>query len=130
MGIWHPLTWLSHMLDCQIFGLNPGGPHLTNLVFHIANTLLLFLLLQFCTGAEWPSFLVAALFAVHPLHVESVAWVAERKDLLSAFFWMLTMWAYIWYVRTNGWKPYILRLLRNTSQNVLKTGADYAGHIA
>jgi hypothetical protein len=111
MGIWHPLTWLSHMLDCQIFGLNPGGPHLTNLVFHIANTLLLFLLLQFCTGAEWPSFLVAALFAVHPLHVESVAWVAERKDLLSAFFWMLTMWAYIWYVRTNGWKPYLLVLL-------------------
>jgi len=110
MGIWHPLTWLSHMLDCQFFGLAPGGPHLTNLFFHIANSLLLFLLLQFCTGAGWPSFLVAALFAVHPLHVESVAWVAERKDVLSAFFWLLTMWAYVWHVRTPGWKPYVLML--------------------
>jgi protein O-mannosyl-transferase len=111
MGIWHPLTWLSHMLDCQLFGLAPGGPHLTNLFFHIADSLLLFLLLQFCTGAGWPSFLVAALFAVHPLHVESVAWVAERKDVLSAFFWLLAMWAYVWYVRTPGWKPYVLMLL-------------------
>jgi len=111
MGIWHPLTWLSHMLDCQLFGLDPGGPHLTNLFFHTANSLLLFLLLQFCTGAALPSFLVAALFAVHPLHVESVAWVAERKDVLSAFFWLLTMWAYVWHVRTPGWKPYVLMLL-------------------
>ena len=111
MGIWHPLTWLSHMLDCQLFGVDPGGPHLTNLFFHTANSLLLFLLLQFCTGAGLPSFLVAALFAVHPLHVESVAWVAERKDVLSAFFWLLTMWAYVWYVRTPDGNPMSLMLL-------------------
>ena len=111
MGIWHPLTWLSHMFDCQIFGLNAAGPHLINLFFHTANSVLLFLLLQFCTGAAWPSFLVAALFAVHPLHVESVAWVAERKDVLSTFLGLLTMWAYIWYVRIPRWKPYFLTLL-------------------
>jgi len=111
MGIWHPLTWLSHMLDCQFFGENAAGPHLINLFFHTANSLLLFLLLQFCTGAGWPSFLAAALFAVHPLHVESVAWVAERKDVLSAFFWLLTMWAYTWYVRSPGWQPYFLTML-------------------
>jgi hypothetical protein len=91
MGIWHPVTWLSHMVDCQLFGVAPAGHHLMNLFFHIANTLLLFLLLLFCTKAEWPSFIVAALFAIHPLHVESVAWVAERKDVLSAFFWLLTI---------------------------------------
>lgn len=108
---WHPLTWLSHMLDCQIFGLNAAGPHLTSLFFHIVNSVLLFLLLQFCTGEVWPSFLVAALFAVHPLHVESVAWVAERKDVLSAFFWLLAMWAYIGYVRHPGWKSYLLIIL-------------------
>jgi protein O-mannosyl-transferase len=111
MGIWHPLTWLSHMLDCQIFGLDPRGPHLINLLLHIINSLLLLLLLQSCTGATWPSFLVAALFAVHPLHVESVAWVAERKDVLSTLFWMLTMWAYVWYVRYPGWKLYLLMVL-------------------
>ncbi len=111
LSIWHPVTWLSHMMDCQFFGLDPSGPHLINLLFHITNAVLLFLLFRFCTGAEWPSFLVASLFAVHPLHVESVAWVAERKDVLSAFFWMLTMWAYIWYLRTPGWKSYSLMLL-------------------
>jgi tetratricopeptide (TPR) repeat protein len=91
---WHPLTWISHMMDCQLFGLNPAGHHLTNLLFHIANTLLLFLLLEKLTGAIWRSFFVAALFAWHPLHVESVAWASERKDVLSAFFWMLTLLAY------------------------------------
>ena len=91
---WHPLTWISHMLDCQLYGLNPGGHHLTNLMFHIANTLLLFLLLTQLTGAVWRSAFVAALFAWHPLHVESVAWAAERKDVLSAFFWMLTLFSY------------------------------------
>jgi tetratricopeptide (TPR) repeat protein len=110
-GNWHPLTWLSHMLDCQLFGLGPGGHHLTNLLFHLANTLLLFLLLQRMTRALWPSALVAALFAVHPLHVESVAWVAERKDVLSTFFWMLTMWAYVWYVEGPEIKRYLLVLL-------------------
>ncbi|MGZ6275481.1 MAG: tetratricopeptide repeat protein, partial [Syntrophales bacterium] len=91
---WHPVTWLSHMLDCQLYGLNPKGHHLTNLLFHILNTLLLFLILKRMTDALWRSAFVAALFAVHPLHVESVAWVAERKDVLSTFFWMLTLWAY------------------------------------
>jgi tetratricopeptide (TPR) repeat protein len=92
---WHPLTWISHMTDCQFFGVNPAGHHLTNLLFHIANTLLLFFLLEKLTGAIWRSFFVAALFAWHPLHVESVAWASERKDVLSAFFWMLTLLAYL-----------------------------------
>src|SRR5947209_14505916 len=79
---WHPLTWLSHMLDCQVFGLNAGGHHLTGLLWHVANTLLLFLVLRRLTGEVWRPALVAGLFAWHPLHVESVAWVAERKDVL------------------------------------------------
>ncbi|MGA8128720.1 MAG: tetratricopeptide repeat protein, partial [Syntrophobacteraceae bacterium] len=95
---WHPLTWMSHMLDVQLFGLNPRWHHLTNLMFHIANTLLLFFIFHRMTKAPWKSAFVAALFALHPLHVESVAWVSERKDVLSTFFWMLTMAAYIHYV--------------------------------
>jgi hypothetical protein len=98
-GFWHPLTWLSHMLDCHLYGLNPKGHHLNNLLFHIANSLLLFLVLKRMTGALWRSWLVAALFALHPLHVESVAWVSERKDVLSTFFWMMTLWAYVLYVQ-------------------------------
>jgi len=94
---WHPLTVLSHMLDCQLFGVRPGWHHLTSLLLHIANSLLLFLVLKRMTAAFWRSALVAALFAWHPLHVESVAWVAERKDVLSALFWWLTIWAYIGY---------------------------------
>lgn len=94
---WHPLMWLSHMLDCQLFGLRAGGHHLVSLGFHVANTLLLFVVLQRMTGAWKRSGLVAALFALHPLHVESVAWVAERKDVLSGFFFMLTLWAYCCY---------------------------------
>ncbi len=109
-GNWNPLTWLSHMLDCQLFGLNPGEQHLTNLVFHIANSLLLFLWLLYLTPSLGCSFMVAALFALHPMHVESVAWVAERKDVLSTFFWLLTMWAYVWYVRRQGWGRYLLIL--------------------
>ncbi len=93
-GYWHPLTWLSYMLDWQLFGPNAGGYHFTSLVFHIANTLLLFIVLKLMTHRPWPSAFVAALFALHPLHVESVAWVAEQKDVLSTFFWLLTMWAY------------------------------------
>jgi tetratricopeptide (TPR) repeat protein len=108
---WHPLTWLSHMLDCQLYGLKPGGHHLTSLVFHIASTLLLFLVLRQMTGALWRSGFVAALFAFHPLHVESVAWAAERKDVLSTFFWMLTMWAYVRYVKRPGLNRYLLVLL-------------------
>ena len=97
---WHPLTWLSHMLDCQMFGLHPAGHHLVNVFFHMANVLLLFAWLYSATGAMWRSAFVAALFAWHPLHVESVAWVAERKDVLSAFFWLLALLAYTRYVRS------------------------------
>ena len=96
-GNWHPLTWLSHMLDCQIFGLRPGWHHLVNALLHGANTALLFVVLRTMTGMAWRSALVAALFAVHPLHVESVAWIAERKDVLSTFFGLLAIWAYARY---------------------------------
>lgn len=95
---WHPVTWMSHLLDYQLYGLNPAGHHTTNLLLHMANVILLFLFLRRITGSEWKSALVAALFAVHPLHVESVAWIAERKDVLSALFWILTMWAYVRWV--------------------------------
>jgi protein O-mannosyl-transferase len=98
-GNWHPLTWLSLMLDAELFGKSPFGPHLTNLAFHTGNTVLLFLLLRRMTGALWRSALVAALFALHPLHVESVAWISERKDVLSMFFALLTMLAYVGYAR-------------------------------
>jgi protein O-mannosyl-transferase len=94
---WHPLTWISHMGDCQLYGLNPAGHHLTNLLFHTVNTLLLFLLLQRMTGSLWRSACVAALFAWHPLHVESVAWASERKDVLSTLFFLLTLWTYVRY---------------------------------
>ena len=98
-GNWHPLTVLSHMLDCQLSGLRPGGHHLTNLLLHVANTVLLFVVLRRMTGALWRSAFVAALFALHPLHVESVAWVAERKDVLSAFFGLLTLLFYARYAQ-------------------------------
>jgi Tfp pilus assembly protein PilF len=91
---WHPLTWLSHMLDCQLFGLNPGPQHLVNVLFHCVNTVLLLILLLRLSSDLWPSAVVAALFAWHPLHVESVAWMAERKDVLSTFFAFLTLLAY------------------------------------
>jgi protein O-mannosyl-transferase len=107
---WHPLTWLSHMLDVQLFGLNPGPHHIVNVLFHAVNTVLLFLLLLRMTGAYWQSVFVAALFALHPLHVESVAWVAERKDVLSAFFWMVTLLLYAWYVKRPGRMRYMLTL--------------------
>jgi len=103
---WHPLTWISHMADCQIYGLSPGGHHLTNLLFHVANTLLLFLLLHRMTGALWRSAFVAALFGWHPLHVESVAWASERKDVLSTFFFLLTLTAYARYVQTRVQVPH------------------------
>jgi tetratricopeptide (TPR) repeat protein len=109
-NFWHPLTWLSYMLDWQLFGLNPAGFHLTNLLFHIANTLLLFFVLKQMTNAVWQSAFVAALFALHPLHVESVAWVSERKDVLSTFFWLLTMWAYVLYAQKMNTAPLLSRL--------------------
>ncbi len=108
---WHPLTWLSHMLDCQLYGLKPGGHHLTSVILHLANVLLLFFLLRKMTGALWRSGFAAALFALHPLHVESVAWVAERKDVLSAFFWMLTLWGYTLYVQQPRLRTYLLTIL-------------------
>ena len=108
---WHPLTWLSHMLDCQLFGLNPLWHHLTSLLFHIANTLLLFWVLKRTTGAAWPSAFVAAAFAIHPLHVESVAWIAERKDVLSSLFWFLTIAAYIRYAERPGVAKFLLVIL-------------------
>jgi tetratricopeptide (TPR) repeat protein len=111
IGNWHPLTWLSYMVDWQLFGSKPAGYHLTNLIFHIANTLLLLNVLKQMTHRIWPSAFVAALFALHPLHVESVAWISERKDVLSAFFWMLTMWAYLRYVKQPSVTGYLLTLL-------------------
>jgi tetratricopeptide (TPR) repeat protein len=105
---WHPLTWLSHMVDCQIFGLHAGGHLLANALIHASNTLLLFLFLRRATGARWQSAIVAALFALHPLHVESVAWAAERKDTLSTFFGLLTLLAYASYVGAPSWRRYAL----------------------
>jgi tetratricopeptide (TPR) repeat protein len=110
-NFWHPLTWLSHMLDCEIYGLNPAGHHLTNLLLHMANALLLFLVFHRMTHAVWKSAFVAALFALHPLHVESVAWASERKDVLSTLFWILTMGAYASYVEAPGAKRYLLVLV-------------------
>ena len=108
---WHPLTWLSHMLDCEIFGQSYGAHHLVNLTFHIANTLLLFIVFHRMTKSPLASVFIAALFALHPLHVESVAWIAERKDLLSTFFWILTMWAYARYVGQPKPATYLLTFL-------------------
>lgn len=105
-GNWHPLTWLSHMLDVQLFGLDPSWHHATSAALHSSTTLLLFLLLQRLTGHQWRSAVVAALFAVHPLHVESVAWAAERKDVLSGFFWVLTLYCHTRYASgKRGWYP-------------------------
>ena len=103
-GNWHPLTWLSHELDVQLFGNEAGWHHFTSLLLHTANTLLLFLVLKKMTRALWQSAFVAALFAIHPLHVESVAWIAERKDVLSTFFFLLTVWAYSNYVTSDEWR--------------------------
>ena len=108
---WHPLTWISHMLDIDLYGLQPGGHHFTSLLFHIANALVLFFVLLRMTKALWQSAVVAALFALHPLRVESVAWLAERKDVLSAFFWMLTMGGYIYYRERPGINRYLMALL-------------------
>src|ERR1022692_3723237 len=107
---WHPVTWLSHMLDAQVFGRKVGPQHLVCVGFHIGNSLVLFFLLRRMTGALWRSSLVAALFALHPLHVESVAWASERKDVLSAFFFLLTLWAYVRYAEIGSLKPKVQRL--------------------
>ncbi len=110
-GNWHPLTWISHAIDFHFFDLDSGAHHLTNLALHCLNTLLLFIVLRWMTGQRWASAFVAAVFALHPLHVESVAWVSERKDVLSTFFWMLTMLAYTWYVKSGGGWRYALVMI-------------------
>src|SRR6267378_1189086 len=103
---WHPLTWLSHALDSQLFGLNPAGHHSVSVLLHTANTVLLFLLLQSATGFRWRSLMVAALFALHPINVESVAWAAERKNVLSMLFFLLALHAYVWYARRPELRRY------------------------
>jgi hypothetical protein len=108
---WHPLTWMSHMLDVSLFGMHPGSHHLVSLFFHLVNSLLLFFVFRRMTGDIWQSAFVAALFAIHPLHVESVAWVSERKDVLSAFFGMLTLLSYGRYAKTGAGRSYITALL-------------------
>lgn len=105
---WHPLTWLSHALDYQIFGLNPAGHHLDSVLLHALNAVLLFLLLAWSTKRPGPSLLVAALFALHPINVESVAWIAERKNVLSTLFFILAIGAYVWYARKPEWRRYLL----------------------
>ena len=104
---WHPLTWMSHALDCSLFRLNPAGHHFTSILLHVVNVTLLFLLLMWATKRLGPSLFVAALFALHPINVESVAWVAERKNVLCTMFFFLTLWAYGWYARKPDWKRYL-----------------------
>ncbi len=104
---WHPITWLSHAFDCQLFGLNPAGPHTVNVLLHAANAVLLFLILESATGLAWRSLVVAALFALHPLNVESVAWISERKNVLSMFFFLVALAAYGWYARRPGVGRYL-----------------------
>jgi protein O-mannosyl-transferase len=113
---WHPVTWVSHMLDCQLFGLNPGAHHLVNVLFHVANTVLVFLLLNRMTGFVWRSAMVAALFGLHPLQVDTVAWVTERKNVLSTLFWLLTMLAYARYVEVRSPKSKVGRSYRAASR--------------
>jgi len=108
---WHPLTWMSHALDVSLFRLNPAGHHFTSILLHAANAILLFLVLMWATKRMGPSLFVAALFAWHPINVESVAWVAERKNVLCTFFFFLTLWAYGWYVQKPGWKRYLAVVL-------------------
>lgn len=104
---WHPLTWMSHALDVSVFRLNPAGHHFTSVLLHSANGILLFLLLVWATNRLGPSLFVAALFALHPINVESVAWIAERKNVLCTLFFFLTLWAYGWYAKKPGWKRYL-----------------------
>ena len=129
-GNWHPLTGLSHMLDCQIYGLGAGGHHLTSVLLHAATAVLLFLVLSRMTGNLWPSAVVAALFAVHPLRAESVAWVSERKDVLSGLCFMLTLGAYVWFVRgPASWKRYLLLLVVRSGLDGQVDVGDAAGAV-
>ena len=110
-GFWIPMTWISIMIDCHLYGLNAGHHHVTNVIIHIFNTLLLFLVFRRMTGEVWPSSVVAVMFAIHPIHVESVAWVSERKDVLFALFWMLSMWFYIRYAEMPSLRRYLPLIL-------------------
>ena len=110
-GNWHPLTWISHMMDVELFGLNAGGHHWTNFILHIASSVLLFFIFFNSTGALFRSFFLSGLFAVHPIHVESVVWVSERKDVLSTFFFMLVIIAYLNYAKDKSMKKYFLVFL-------------------
>lgn len=105
---WHPLTWMSHAFDVSLFRLNPAGHHFISVLLHIVNVVLLYLLLMWATGRFGPSLFVAALFALHPINVESVAWIAERKNVLCTMFFFLTLWAYGWYAKQPGWKRYVV----------------------
>ena len=119
IGYWQPLTWLAHMLDCQIYGLDPSGHHLTNLILHIVNSIFLFLIFNKITGEIYKSAFLAALFALHPLNVDSVAWAAERKNVLSTFFWMMTLLSYTYYIKAPSSFKYILTFnLLRTHQSV------------
>ena len=108
---WHPLTWLTHLFDYQLYGLDAGGHHLTNLFLHLANTLLLYFFIRKISADTYKSILIAGLFALHPLHVESVAWVSERKDVLSTFFWISALLAYLYYVKKPGWPRYLIIMI-------------------
>src|ERR1700722_11376906 len=120
---WHPLMWWSHMLDCQLFGMNAGPHHLVSLGFHVVNTLLVFAVFRRMTGMVWRSAVVAALFALHPIHVESVAWLAERKDVLSSMFWLLSVWAYAGYVEKSRGQNPKARVVYGLSPAVFLVGA-------
>lgn len=120
---WHPLTWLSHLTDVTLFGMTPGFHHLVNVLFHLANSLLLYFALFRLTAARWPSVCVAALFAIHPLHVEPVVWVASRKDVLSTFFWLLAIIAYTAYARRGGTLRYLCVVAATTAALLSKTMA-------
>ena len=120
MGYWHPLTWISHILDYKLYRMNAGGHHWTSVLFHLGNTILLFMILNKMTDALWKSAFVAALFAIHPMHVESVAWVAERKDVLSTFFLFLTIGCYLNYLnKQNCWR-YLFMLISYSSSLLSK----------
>ncbi len=128
MSNWHPLTWMSHMLDAQLFGMNAGAHHLINVFFHLLNSALLLMILHRMTGALWRSAFVAALFALHPLHVESVAWISERKDVLSTFFGFMTIWAYARYADRPGMVVLPLRDPVFRSRSACETHAGHPSH--
>ena len=125
--MWHPLTWLSLMLDRQFYGMNAGGYHWTNLLLHMANTLLLFFTMRRMTDAFWRSAFVAILFAVHPLHIESVAWISERKDVLCMFFWLLATWSYLQYIERLHLRWYLFTLFLFAA---VSDGETYGGYVS